>query len=91
MGYSNDGFPYVGPVCGKQSQYMCAGFTGHGMPQIFFSAKAIASMVVNGDTKDVDLPLPYRITETRWYQQKAHDSLTAWQQLMDSEPARAVL
>jgi glycine/D-amino acid oxidase-like deaminating enzyme len=91
MGYSNDGFPYVGPVCGKAGQYMCAGFTGHGMPQIFFSAKAIASMVITGNAEDVDLPIPYKITRSRWYQQKEHDSLKMWQQVAESQTAQARL
>ncbi|KNG44371.1 fad dependent oxidoreductase [Stemphylium lycopersici] len=91
MGYSNDGFPYVGPVCGKPGQYMCAGFSGHGMPQIFLSAKAVASMVLTGNSEDVDLPVPYRITGSRWYQQKEHMSLKMWQQIATSQPAQARL
>ncbi|CAN9249525.1 unnamed protein product [Alternaria alternata] len=91
MGYSNDGFPYVGPICGKPGQYMCAGFSGHGMPQIFFCAKAVASMVITGDAEDVDLPVPYRITRSRWYQPKEHVSLKMWQQIAESQPAQARL
>ncbi|KAI4941564.1 hypothetical protein J4E91_010740 [Alternaria rosae] len=91
MGYSNDGFPYVGPVCEKPGQYMCAGFSGHGMPQIFFCAKAVASMVITGDAEDVDLPVPYRITRSRWYQHKEHVSLKMWQQIAESQPAQARL
>lgn len=70
---------------------MCAGFSGHGMPQIFFSAKAVASMIVTGDAEKVDLPAPYRISESRWYQPKEHVSLKMWQQISDSESARAML
>lgn len=81
MGYSNDGFPYVGPACGKPGQYMCAGFSGHGMPQIFFSAKAVASMIITGNMENVDLPVPYRISYSRWYQPKKHMSLNMWQQV----------
>lgn len=91
MGYSNDGFPYVGPACGRPGQFVCAGFSGHGMPQIFFSAKAVAAMVVRGAEEEVDLPAPYRISESRWYQPKEHVSLKMWQQISDSESARAML
>lgn len=91
MGYSNDGFPYVGPACDRPGQYMCAGFSGHGMPQIFFSAKAVASMITTGDTEAVDLPAPYRIYQSRWYQPKEHVSLKMWQQISESESARAML
>lgn len=70
---------------------MCAGFTGHGMPQIFLSAKAAATMVLHHDMEEVDLPLPYRISEARWAESKAHASLESWQRFRDSEPARSVL
>jgi hypothetical protein len=67
MGYSDDGFPYVGPVRDKLGQYICAGFNGHGMPQIFLSAKAIAVMVLSGATiEEVDIPLPYWTSAERW-------------------------
>ncbi len=67
MGYSDDGFPYVGTVPGKPGQYICAGFNGHGMPQIFLSAKAIAEMVLLGATaEEAGLPLPYWTTNQRW-------------------------
>lgn len=79
MGYSNDGFPYVGRVCAKDGQYVCAGFTGHGMPQIFLSAKAIALMITTGATdEEANLPIPYRVSPDRWYQDKEHESLKAW-------------
>ncbi|CAN9198357.1 unnamed protein product [Alternaria alternata] len=66
-------------------------FSGHGMPQIFFCAKAVASMVITGDAEDVDLPVPYRITRSRWYQPKEHVSLKMWQQIAESQPAQARL
>jgi hypothetical protein len=91
MGYSNDGFPYVGPACGRLGQYVCAGFSGHGMPQIFLSAKAIASMIITGDTEDVDLPVPYRMSQSRWYHPKEHVSLKMWQQVSESQTAQAKL
>jgi len=91
MGYSNDGFPYVGPVCERPGQYLCAGFSGHGMPQIFFSAKAVATMILTGHDNQVDLPLPYRINPRRWYEKKEHMSLKMWQQLCGPQPASARL
>ncbi|KAJ6011793.1 hypothetical protein N7499_013234 [Penicillium canescens] len=47
MGYSSDGLPHIGPVPGQQDQYIIAGFTGHGMPQIFLAAEGLAKMVLN--------------------------------------------
>ncbi|KAI5368231.1 putative FAD dependent oxidoreductase, FAD/NAD(P)-binding domain superfamily [Septoria linicola] len=66
MGYSSDGFPHIGEVPGKDGQYICAGFSGHGMPQIFLSAKAIASLVLEKKrVEEVDLPRLYRATQER--------------------------
>ena len=79
MGYTSDGFPFVGDVPGKPGQYVCAGFSGHGMPQVFLSAKSIASMVV--DEKSVgetDLPKPYHSTQERFDSKSQHISLAAF-------------
>jgi hypothetical protein len=46
MGYSSDGLPHVGLVPGQQDKYIIAGFTGHGMPQIFLAAEGLAKMVL---------------------------------------------
>ena len=91
MGYSNDEFPYVGPVCGRPGQYLCAGFTGHGMPQIFLSAKAVAYMALTGDCENVDLPLPYRITQQRWSERKDHAAFEKWRQVFGGEHEMARL
>jgi glycine/D-amino acid oxidase-like deaminating enzyme len=86
MGYSDDGFPYVGDVPDKPGQYICAGFNGHGMPQIFLSAKAIAQVVLLGaKAEDVDLPLPYRTTSERWIQRKEHISTQAWRAVVERQ------
>jgi len=66
MGYSSDGLPHVGQVPGKDHQYILAGFTGHGMPQIFLAAEGIAKMVVNGlSFEDTGLPRLFKTTSTR--------------------------
>jgi glycine/D-amino acid oxidase-like deaminating enzyme len=56
MGFSPDELPLVGPVPGMKNQYMAAGFTGHGMPVTFLSAKALADMILG---KEVFLPEIY--------------------------------
>jgi glycine/D-amino acid oxidase-like deaminating enzyme len=91
MGYSNDDFPYVGAVPEKTGQYMCAGFTGHGMPQIFLAAKALTSMILTRDSEEVDLPLPYRISQERWLERKPHAALKMWQKTFDLGGAQARL
>lgn len=58
--------PYIGHVPGKPGQTILAGFSGHGMPLILLSAKAIAQMIKHeklfGDT---DLPSVFKVTEER--------------------------
>lgn len=80
MGYTSDGFPFIGEVPDRPSQYICAGFSGHGMPQAFLSAKAVASMIAEGKTADeVDLPRLYRASRERVNSEKQHISLTSYE------------
>ncbi|KAI0416790.1 FAD dependent oxidoreductase [Xylaria grammica] len=45
MGYTSDDLPHVGAVPGKKGLYVCAGFIGHGMPNVLLSAKAVAKLL----------------------------------------------
>jgi len=47
LGFTSDGKPLVGPLgaFGKPHVYVAAGFCGHGMPQCFGVAKAVALML----------------------------------------------
>ncbi|ORY65554.1 FAD dependent oxidoreductase [Pseudomassariella vexata] len=66
MGYSSDGLPHVGTVPGRQNQFIIAGFTGHGMPQVFLSSKGIAKMVVSGASfKSTGIPRVYQASKAR--------------------------
>ncbi|KAF5603382.1 FAD dependent oxidoreductase [Fusarium pseudocircinatum] len=66
MGYSSDGLPHIGAVPGRRNQYMLAGFTGHGMPQIFLSAKGVASMVMEGlSYEKTGIPKLYKASQER--------------------------
>ena len=85
MGYTDDGFPYVGNIPGKQGQYICAGFNGHGMPQAFLSAKAVASMIADGTKpEDTDLPRLYRFTQERYTSKEEHHSVKAYNAVMQT-------
>jgi glycine/D-amino acid oxidase-like deaminating enzyme len=66
MGYSSDGLPHIGAVPGLQDEYILAGFTGHGMPQIFLAAEGIAKMVV-GDVafEETGLPRLFKTSQSR--------------------------
>lgn len=84
MGYTDDGFPYVGDIPGKPGQYICAGFNGHGMPQAFLSARAVASIISDGTkVEDVDLPSLYRLTPERLDSKREHASITAHNLVME--------
>ncbi|KAI1772827.1 FAD dependent oxidoreductase [Hypoxylon cercidicola] len=48
MGYSADSAPHIGPVPSKPGLYVCAGFNGHGMPNVLLCAKGLAAMVRDG-------------------------------------------
>ncbi|OJJ42090.1 hypothetical protein ASPZODRAFT_77757 [Penicilliopsis zonata CBS 506.65] len=48
MGYSRDKLPRIGPIPHRDGLFIMAGWTGHGMPQIFLAAKGMAEMVVGG-------------------------------------------
>ncbi|KJY01925.1 fad dependent oxidoreductase superfamily like protein [Zymoseptoria brevis] len=88
MGYSSDGFPHVGEVPHKPGQYICAGFTGHGMPQIFLSAKAVATMVLgNLPTEKADVPRLYKTTSAR-LASKRNVTIEDWEKSMKVDRAR---
>ena len=83
MGFTTDGFPYVGDLPDKPGQFVCAGFNGHGMPQVFLSAKAIASMVIEGTKlEDTDLPRLYRSSRERLESADQHACLVAHEAAM---------
>ncbi|GKT90075.1 FAD dependent oxidoreductase [Colletotrichum tofieldiae] len=66
MGYSSDGLPHIGVVPGRQNQFIIAGFNGHGMPQIFLSAKGVASMIMEQlSYQSTGIPRIYEATQER--------------------------
>lgn len=46
MRYSVDGLPRIGRVPGRENMLIMGGFTGHGMPQDFLTAKGISRIVL---------------------------------------------
>lgn len=66
MGYSSDLMPHVGEVPHCPNMYICAGFSGHGMPQIFGASKGVAQMVLRGTTfEETGLPAMFKPTQSR--------------------------
>jgi hypothetical protein len=89
MGYSNDSCPYVGEIPDRSGQYVCAGFSGHGMPQTFLAAEAIASMVVDGkDFEDTELPGLFKMSSERLESKSEHTSLAGWKAVMQRSGAK---
>jgi hypothetical protein len=66
MGYSTDSMPHVGQVPGRSNQFLVAGFTGHGMPQVFLSSKAVVDMMMDQvEFKGTAVPLIYETSQKR--------------------------
>ena len=71
MGYSRDNSPWVGELKdelglgGGEGLWVCAGFTGHGMPNTCLSARAAVEMMMGKPVDKVDLPGVYRLTKER--------------------------
>jgi glycine/D-amino acid oxidase-like deaminating enzyme len=45
MGYSRDGHPWVGGVPNKEGLWVCAGYTGHGMPNTSLCGRHVAGLI----------------------------------------------
>lgn len=58
--------PYVGDVPDKPGQMILAGFSGHGMPLILLSAKAVAQMLREGKSfEETGVPSVFKATKER--------------------------
>ncbi len=81
MGYSRDERPWVGEVSegldlgGGEGLFVCAGFTGHGMPNAFLSAKAAVELMMGSSARDVFLPESYRVSKERVEKARAFDEV----------------
>ncbi|EHL01807.1 hypothetical protein M7I_2159 [Glarea lozoyensis 74030] len=69
MGFSRDGRPWVGAVPeelgGGKGLWICAGFTGHGMPNATGCAKAVVELMLGKEGEEVDLPSVHRVGRER--------------------------
>jgi gamma-glutamylputrescine oxidase len=48
MGFSRDGFPFIGPMPGRKRLIVAAGFTGHGGPYFALAGKCAAELALDG-------------------------------------------
>lgn len=70
LGYTNDYLPYVGELdcIGKTNAYICAGFHGHGMPRILFSAETlVGSLLEEKNSYEIKNTCPkiFKVTKER--------------------------
>lgn len=78
MGYSMDGLPHVGVVPGIQGQFIIAGFTGHGMPQIFLAAAGLAHMILEDVSfEHTNLPRLFKTRAERLFRRQENRHLDA--------------
>lgn len=67
MGYSPDGFPFVGEVPGERGLWVTSSFQGHGMVLCWMCAKAVVQMMRGNDGPELNswFPDAFRIDEER--------------------------
>ena len=77
MAYSRDNHPWVGPLPARPGVWLCAGYTGHGMPNATLCARALVHMVLGAErgadlaalqdelVRRGDLPSSYLVSEER--------------------------
>jgi glycine/D-amino acid oxidase-like deaminating enzyme len=52
MGFSQDGYPFIGPIPGRERLIVAAGFTGHGGPYFAITGKSVAELIVDGKPEE---------------------------------------
>jgi glycine/D-amino acid oxidase-like deaminating enzyme len=79
MGFSRDGNPWVGPVDeqlgGGDGLWICAGYTGHGMPNAWLCGVAAANFVLGTKQEDIDLPAGYFVNGERVVTARSYDEV----------------
>lgn len=67
MGFSPDGFPFVGEMPGQPGLWVSCSFQGHGMVLCWQSARALVDMMQGRDGESLDewFPSAFRISEER--------------------------
>ncbi|OLN96000.1 putative oxidoreductase OrdL 2 [Colletotrichum chlorophyti] len=67
MGFSPDGFPFVGEVPGEDGLWVCAGFQGHGMVLCWMCAKGLVALLEGSGQEELRewFPDAFRVTSAR--------------------------
>ncbi|EFY85726.1 hypothetical protein J3458_013132 [Metarhizium acridum] len=65
IAFTPDKVPYVGEIDELPGQYICAGFNGHGMANIFTCARGIVGLLLGRPWESTQLPECYRYSRAR--------------------------
>ncbi|KAF2765341.1 DAO-domain-containing protein [Teratosphaeria nubilosa] len=65
IGMTPDSVPLVGPVTGKEGQWICAGFNGHGMARIFTCAPGLVKLIHGESWSSTGLPECFQYSSER--------------------------
>ncbi|KAF1844290.1 FAD dependent oxidoreductase [Cucurbitaria berberidis CBS 394.84] len=60
LAFTPDKVPYVGAIPELPGQYICAGFNGHGMANIFACAPGMVKLILGGTWEETALPECYQ-------------------------------
>ena len=60
-----DKVPYIGSIDELPGQYICAGFNGHGMANIFTCVPGVIGLMMGGSWEDTGLLECYRYRKER--------------------------
>lgn len=73
-----DSVPLVGAVPGKEGQWICAGFNGHGMARIFTCAPGLVKLIHGQDWRDTGLPECFEISRDRLERTQKSNMKSVW-------------
>ncbi|KZV92666.1 DAO-domain-containing protein [Exidia glandulosa HHB12029] len=65
VGSTAEGVPFIGEVPGKPGQWICAGWSGHGMSRIWTGAPGVVTLMNGGSWADTGLPECFELTAER--------------------------
>ncbi|KAI0391254.1 FAD dependent oxidoreductase [Xylariaceae sp. FL0594] len=81
MGYTADDVPHIGLVPGREGLHICAGFIGHGMPNVFLCARAVAKHLKDNSSNtpfaELGIPACYETSSDR-LQRAREEYLARW-------------
>ncbi|CAK4031341.1 FAD dependent oxidoreductase [Lecanosticta acicola] len=73
-----DSVPMVGPLQGKEGQYICAGFNGHGMARIWTCAPGVVKLMLGESWSATGLPECFQYGTARLGRAAKHNIKGVW-------------